>query len=175
MKEQDSDIPAVDNLDFAWKVHEQQVAWIEKVDFKASLLLPVQFGLLTLLGAVLLSDKRPKMNTVLGVLISIGVGVIGIAIALVALAVIPRLGKSSDEKSDLIYFGHLRKLDAYAIQERISTLTDADQLSAIARQLSLLSKINWTKHQRLRSGILFTLFGALFCSLPLVFSWLFLK
>jgi hypothetical protein len=164
-----------DKIDFAWKVYDQQISWIEKVDFKASLMLPVQIGLLTLLGAVLMSDKRPKLNNILDVSITFGIAFIGTAMVLTTFAVIPRLGKVSEDSDDLIYFGHLRELGAATIRSRISTLGDHAQLGAISRQLEILSKLNWTKHQFLRYGMASTLLGGILCALPVLFSWIFLK
>lgn len=175
MKEQINKIAKQNNLNFAWKVHEMQVAWIEKVDFKASLLLPVQIGLLTLLGAVLVSDKRPLLDCNSDRLIVLGILFLGLAIIFTTLAVIPRLGKSSKDTSDIIYFGHLKELSASTINDRISSLSESDQLSAVSRQVSVLARLNWSKHRLLRVGMGFTLVGALFCSLPLLFTWLVVK
>ncbi len=161
-------------LHFAWKVHSQQEVWIGKADFKASLLLPVQFGFLTILGAVLLSDRRPHLNLYLEICVALGMLVLGVAIALTTLVVIPRLGGDAQEKNDLIHFGHLHNLDAVTIKARLADLDDEGELSALSRQLSILSKVNWRKHQLVRWGIFATSIGAVLCSMPLLFSWLFL-
>lgn len=160
-------------LHFAWQVHAQQQAWIEKADFKASLLLPVQFGILTILGAVLLSNRRPHMNVLVQICVVIGMHIVGIAIVLTTLVVMPKLGGDAVEPSDLIHFGHLRKLDGATIKTRLADLVDDDELSALSRQLSVLSKLNWKKHQLVRWGITATSVGAVACSVPLLLSWLF--
>ena len=111
-------------LHFAWQVHDQQQAWIEKADFKASLLLPVQFGILTILGAVLLSNRRPHLNVLVETCVVIGMLIVGIAIVLTTLVVMPRLGGAAAEQSDLIHFGHLRHLDEATIKTRLADLDD---------------------------------------------------
>ena len=161
-------------LHFAWLVHGQQEAWIEKADFKASLLLPVQFGFLTILGAVLLSDRRPKLNLIVEISVVLGMLIVGIAIVLTTLVVMPRLGGDAAEKSDLIHFGHLRHLDGATIRARLADLDDDGELSALSRQLAVLSRVNWRKHQLVRWGIFATSMGAVLCSVPLLISWLFL-
>lgn len=161
-------------LHFAWQVHDQQQAWIEKADFKASLLLPVQFGVLTILGAVLLSNHRPHLNLIVEICIAIGVFVVGVATVLTTLVVMPRLGGEAAEKSDLIHFGHLRNLNDATIKARLADLDYEAELSALSRQLSVLSKLNWKKHQLIRWGIFATSLGAVLCSVPLLISWLFL-
>lgn len=161
-------------LHFAWQVHSQQEVWIEKADFKASLFLPMQLGILTILGAALLSNRRPHLNLIVEICVALGMLVVGVAIALTTLVVIPRLGSDAQEKIDLIYFGHLRNLDAATIKARLADLDDDGALSALSRQLSVLSKVNWRKHQLIRWGIFATSIGAVLCSVPLLISWIFL-
>lgn len=172
MKKAEARKSSENGLHFAWQVHSQQVAWIEKADFKASLLLPVQFAILTILGAVLLSDRRPHLNPVVEICVALGIVVLGIAIILTTLVVLPRLGGDSLEKNDLIHFGHLRQLDAATIKDRLVDLDEEGELSALSRQLSVLSRVNWKKHQLIWWGIVSTSFGAGLCSVPLLISWL---
>lgn len=161
-------------LHFAWQVHSQQEVWIEKADFKASLLLPVQFGILTILGAVLMSNRRPHLNLIVEICVALGMLVVGVAIVLTTLVVMPRLGGNAADDSDLIHFGHLHNLDEATIKARLADLDDDGELSALSRQLSVLSKLNWRKHQLVRWGIFATSIGAVLCSVPLLISWLFL-
>jgi len=174
MSENDSPGLNQNSVTFAWKVHDQQEAWLEKADFKASLLLPFQVGILALLGAVLLSDRRPKLDLAVGVLVSLGVAVICLGIFLAALAVTPQLDGQAGNKSDLIYFGHLRELGVTTIESRINELDSSDELSALSRQLQILSTLNWKKHRLIRWGIFATFLGAALSSIPLMISWLFL-
>ena len=173
MRKKANQKPSDNGLHFAWQVHAQQQAWIEKADFKASLLLPVQFGILTILGAVLLSNRRPHLNVLVETCLVIVMLIVGIAIVLTTLVVMPRLGVAAAEQSDLIHFGHLRKLDDATVKARLADLDDDAELSALSRQLCVLSQLNWEKHQLVRWGIFATSIGAVLCSVPLLLSWLF--
>jgi hypothetical protein len=172
MKKPEARKSSENGLHFAWQVHNHQVAWIEKADFKASLLLPVQFGILTILGAVLLSVRRPHLNPLVEICVVLGLVILGIAILLTTLVVLPRLGGDSLEKNDLIHFGHLRRLDAVSIKDLLVDLDAEGELSALSRQLSVLSTVNWKKHQLIWWGIVATSLGAGLCSIPLLISWL---
>lgn len=158
-------------LEFAWRAHSAQEAWTAKVDVKASVLLAAQVGLLVAIAALATTDGYRSSDGFPGLLVPAGVLAILAAGVASAAAVYPLLASAEATRKDLIYFGHLRHLNAQEIDQRLEELSPCDQLSAIANQLASMARSNWRKHRRLQFSIWLTGVGSVLAVVGIIASY----
>jgi Pycsar effector protein len=151
------DGPGSRPIDFAWHVHAAQEAWTAKVDVKASIVLATE---LAVIGVILAGNQRDqilgRLHGAGRVLVSAGLGAHVVAVVLIGLAVLPRLGRghpSGDPTDGAIYFGDLRHISPRALTAFLEQLAPADELRQLSRQLIEMSRINWYKHRMLQAGM----------------------
>ncbi|SHX10874.1 Uncharacterised protein [Mycobacteroides abscessus subsp. abscessus] len=137
-----------DPIDTAWKIHSALADWTGKVDTKASFALTIESALLA--GVVTLSSNDRALHGLSGwpsFWYWLGVALLVSAVVCAVLVVRPRLRKGSlspESRENFIYFGHLQ----YLTPEEIAThLSETPLLPVLAKQLSEMSKIAWTKHR----------------------------
>jgi hypothetical protein len=146
--------------EFGWQVHAALEGWATKVDVKASILLAFQGGTFifsatspqVMAGS---AGHRPLLAAAAGMMMLV------IAMALAATAILPSLGSSrrhrADHASEWIYFGHVRLWKPTELAERLSQLSERDEILALSAQLVRVSRLNWRKHRLLQASVLLTL------------------
>lgn len=161
-------------VEFGWRVHAAQEAWTAKVDGKASILLALTGAAVAAVIAGQ-ADSGP-FATLHGwrIVVFWGAVVAGcLSVVLSMAAIYPRLGPAHRKRDagdgDLIYFGHLRHVEAEEVATRLTGLTVGVETRALSRQLCAMSQLNWWKH-RLLQGALLTL-GTACLSLTVVSVW----
>ncbi|MDJ0004861.1 DUF5706 domain-containing protein [Rhodococcus fascians] len=142
------DLMGSDSIDTAWKIHAALVDWTGKVDTKASFALTIETALLA--GVVTLSGPGRVFGDLHGwsaAWYGLGVFLLVVGVVCAVWVVRPRLRSAQlpgEAAEDFIYFGHLRRLTADTVQER---LDEAPLLPVLSRQLVQMSKTAWTKHR----------------------------
>jgi hypothetical protein len=159
-------------VDFAWRVHAAQEGWTAKVDVKASIILATE---LAVIGVILAGNQNDqilgRLHGAGRVLVSMGLGAHAMAVVLIGLAVLPRLGSrhpSGDPMDGAIYFGDLRRISPRALAAFLEQLAPADELGQLSRQLIEMSRINWYKHRMLQAGMALAALGAGLVGLALI-------
>lgn len=161
-----------DRTDFAWRVHVAGLDWVARVDSKAWIALTLEIA--TLGTVVNLSADGRVLADLQGWshwLLIAGAAVVVVAAVLAAAVVNPHLGrrrgaKGAAAQADLIYFGHLRRLEDEQISKGLQALTWDEQMGMLARQLKAVSTIAWRKHQLLRASLVLWLLGVLLMTGP---------
>jgi len=162
-------------IDFAWKVHSAQEGWTAKVDAKAAILFTVE---LVLLAALIAAHGHGKligrMHGGPRLIAEIGTALAFASSFLVGGAVIPRLGRTTQYKTQsfdhFIYFGNLRHWEPKELQKRLGKLTSADELEQLSRQLVEMSKRNWVKHRWLQAAMVLALFSVVLVATSIYMS-----
>lgn len=151
-----------DPVDTAWKIHSALVDWTGKVDTKASFALTVESAILVAITA--LSSNGRRLGRIDGCAIwvlYIGVAVLALS-ALFAISVVsPNLRKRkvpSEVGENFIFFGHVRHWNPADLER---ALRERDPLPVLSRQLVVMSKIAWGKHERVKWSFLLAVLGAL--------------
>ncbi|MFF8195580.1 Pycsar system effector family protein [Streptomyces bobili] len=152
----------------AWRIHAALADWTGKVDAKAVFALTVESAALAL-TAVLRSSSRSAAGGALPglsvpALVTVGMGLLTVAVLLAVLAVVPRMGHTQVPRSGqgFIYFGDLRGL---APDDLAQTLRTTDPLPALSRQLVVMSKIAWRKHRYTQASLVLAATGLLTAAL----------
>jgi hypothetical protein len=144
-------------LETAWHIHQAQADWTGKVDTKAAFAFTVQSLFLTLSLAML-----GRMCTALEwVIYGIGAGLLVVGAVLATSVVAPSLkrrGLKRDARRHYIYFGHARHWDPAHLERE---LRRRDQLPQLARQITVMADIAWSKHVRVAWSIWLGVFGGL--------------
>nr|WP_170949063.1 Pycsar system effector family protein [Rhodococcus sp. 06-621-2] len=154
---------SADPVETAWKIHAAIVDWTGKVDTKASFTLTIESALLG--GVVALSGDGRVFHDLGGFSIVwyvLGVVTLMLSVLSVVAVVRPRLrkgGLKSEARENFVYFGHLRHLDAAAVQHHLET---SDLLPVLSKQLVEMSKIAWTKHRLVQVSMSLAPLGVLF-------------
>lgn len=147
--------PAVNSLDNAWRLHDAQMDWTGKVDAKAAFAMTFQAALLA--AAVIL---LPDMDTCIEyVFIGLSAVLVGTGTVFAATVVAPRLRSKNLAKeiaSNFIYFGHARGWEPDALAD---DLRRGDLLDQVARQVVVMADIAWEKHKRVAWSIWLTVAG----------------
>jgi len=159
-------------VEFAWRVHAAQEQWATRADSKAAVVFTVE-------GAVIAAVVAAFGNAALADSVSgwrllvVWLGILSSTVAVVTafLVVIPRLGGRWQlaRESHFIYFGHLRSWTPAGLAERLTGLSDPEQIAQLSTQLSRAGVGNWRKYVLLRAAVIAALLGALL--LVLAFAW----
>ena len=167
--------PEQRGIDFAWRVHSAQETWTAKVDAKAAILFTVELVLLAALIAAYGHGRLiGRMHRGPRLIAELGTALAFISSFLVGGAVIPRLGRTVQHKTQrfnhLIYFGHLRHWEPKELQSRLEQLTSADELEQLSRQLVEMGKRNWAKHRWLQGAMVLALFSIVLIAVSIYIS-----
>ncbi|MCX4768316.1 Pycsar system effector family protein [Streptomyces sp. NBC_01285] len=159
-------------IETAWKIQSAVADATAKADAKAALALTLQSTTLAVLS-LLASSRRAAGgfdSSVAQALLWIGVVLILAGACCAAWAVSPRLGKElrgPEPDSDFLYFGHLRLMEP-AVLER--ELLNTDPLSALSRQVVVMSEIAWAKHRRVQCSLILSVVGCGAFAMATVFA-----
>ena len=158
MAQQDPLMPS--RVDFAWRCHAAQESWTAKVDAKASIFLTANFvGLAALLAARSNPGEVVPPSGWQRFGLDTGIVLAGLATLATIVVIFPLLGPSRVAQPGAIYFGHLRGRSPDAVARQISVLGFEDQLGQLARQLVVMSRVNWMKHRVLQVAIVLAVVG----------------
>ncbi|WP_030380148.1 MULTISPECIES: Pycsar system effector family protein [unclassified Streptomyces] len=148
-----------DPVDTAWRIHAALADWTGKVDAKAGFALTLESAVLGAVIAVSGSRHRPELDGTLPViLLWLGAGLLALA-ALASVSVVgPRLRTPAghDWREHFVYFGDLRH---WAPEHLAEKLADTSPLESLSRQIVSMSRIAWTKHQRVQQSLLLAVTG----------------
>lgn len=151
----------VEQLEFAWKLHDNLSDWTARVDVKASIALAIEAAVLGFV-ITLTTDEKPLAGLVCWpawILLG-GVAMLGASVLLAILVVFPQLrGRHlrSEYQSNYVYFGHLRLWEASSLASRLESHTD--DVEVISRQLVRMSEIVWRKHVWLQWSLSLLILG----------------
>jgi len=138
---------------FAWQVHGALEAWGARVDRKAGMLLAHQGGGFLLGVTALPSHGSATIMIALVLLLT--------AMCATAAAALPVLGSAQrlarESTTNLVYFGHLRTWQPTALAAEIAQVTAHAETLMLARQLVVLSRMNWRKHRLVQASWAITL------------------
>ena len=154
-----------EQLDFAWKAHEANVAWVRNVDQKASIVLVFSTALAGVAARQALADNAPLAHaTGVKLAATIATGAFFVLAALLALFVVrphlrPRKARRL-ARDGLIYFGQLRRRSAGDIETALERLTATHARRDLARQLEAHGRIAWRKHRLLQLSLNSVILGA---------------
>lgn len=141
----------------AWQIHQAQADWTGKVDTKAAFAFTVQTLFLTFSLATLSQMCTAWEWTIYG----IGAGLLVAGAVLAASVVAPSLksrGLKRDARRHYIYFGHARHWDPAHLERE---LRRGDPLPQLARQITVMADIAWSKHVRVAWSIWLGVAGGL--------------
>lgn len=148
----------------AWQIHSSLHESTRTVDAKASFALAMESAALA--GIAALSSSGRFLDRVTGpaavVLLWVGVALLMVSAVLAVLVVVPRHNGQgrlpSPGEDEFLFYGHLRHWSPDALAQR---LTRADPLTALSRQLVVMSAIVWTKHRRVQQSLSLAVIGGL--------------
>jgi hypothetical protein len=147
---------------FAWHIHAAMESWTSRADLKASILLALQGAVLVaaITSAAVVGRSGWAVTVALG-----GIAVLMLAAGLTATATVPALGSTRAHRraspNNFIYFGHVRHRPADRLAEQLAAVTEQDQVAMLARQLVVMSVLNWRKHRLLQISMLLTVTAVL--------------
>jgi hypothetical protein len=149
-------------IEFAWRVHQEIIDWIGKVDTKAAIILPFESAVLGVV--VSLSSKGHVFAHHAGWRLCLDYGgftaFIG-ALFFSAMVVMPQLNRRRikwQPKRNAMYFGTLRRLDGEELLVRMRA-SPHNQLTMLCQHLQNTSAICWRKHSWLQSSMALLLIG----------------
>ena len=93
-----------------------------------------------------------------------GILLLLLALSAAAIAVFPRLGRSSEHQGNrqhAIYFGNLRHWNSSELRDHLAGLSQNEELDALSRQLVEMARTNWTKHRWVQVSLALSLTGIL--------------
>jgi hypothetical protein len=83
-----------------------------------------------------------------------GVALLVAAVLATCAAIVPWLGQTSrhlrESAANIVYFGHLRLWQPELLVGHLDQLTPAEETAMLARQLVIMSRLNWRKHRCLQ-------------------------
>jgi len=137
-----------------WRIHSAVAGWTSNVDSKANFALTIESGLIAGVLA-LTSDHRifHDLSGLAAVAFWTGIGVLAVAVLLVAWTVRPRLRSKSLETEavdNFLYFGHAR---FWAVDDLADGLRNADLVPMLAKQVREMSVIAWNKYKHVQRSI----------------------
>lgn len=148
-------------IETAWKIHQAQGEWTNRVDAKAAFAFTIESAALAT-AVTLTAQDRLFSNIsnlwILTIFIS-GIILLMVGAALAAMVVIPRLREkdsSRESAENFIYFGHARFWSPDRLEE---ALLHSNILPQIARQITVMSQISWIKHRRVKWSFVCALLG----------------
>lgn len=149
-------------IDNAWKIHQSLAEWTGKVDAKASFALAAESavvaGIVTLAGEDRRLSNLPDLPEQL--LFWTGLAALVVGVLFVVAVVTPQLRQrqlAQEWPSNYIYFGHLMHWDSDHLARHLHS---DDILPVLARQLTAMSAIAWTKHRRLQVSLVLAVLGS---------------
>jgi hypothetical protein len=157
--------PAITPAEFAWRTHSAITDWTAKVDAKASIVLALESAIVA--AVITFSGKDRPLSALRGWPLGtyrLGILLMAAGIALAGLVVLPSLDRCKARvhwRTEVIYFGHLRRWQPSELADYLLALPARTQLDILSRQLVTTSKIAWTKHARLQWSMLSAALGTL--------------
>jgi len=155
--------------EFAWRTHSAITDWTAKVDAKASIVLALESAITA--AVITFSGRDRPLSALHGWPLAtyrLGILFMAIGIALAGLVVFPYLDRRKARvqwRTEVIYFGHLRRWQASELADYLFDLSARAQLDILSRQLVTTSKIAWIKHARLQWSMLTAALGTLLLAL----------
>ena len=147
----------------AWRIHAALVDWTGKVDSKASFTLTIQSAVLA--GIVTLTGTGHHLHGLRGATVDgffwVGIAVLILGVLASASVVAPRVrrNKMGEEwRQNFIFFGHLKDWEP---DDLTAALSQRDILPVLSRQLVVMSKIAWQKHEQVQISMWSGAFGTL--------------
>lgn len=157
--------------EFAWHVHQTLQDWTAKVDIKASIVMALETGLLSVVfalsGPIAIAGGRSEAVFWLhrgGLLLLFGSTVLAGAV------VFPQIrcrGSARSWRDNCIYFGHLRRWKPANLWVELAANNPNRELQMLSTQLVTMSRITWRKHVTLQWSMLCALLGCLTVGLTL--------
>ncbi|MEV6527755.1 Pycsar system effector family protein [Longispora sp. NPDC051575] len=152
---------APEPVDFAWRVHGTQESWTAKADVKASIMLAFEGALLFF---VLSGQTWPAPGVPRAPWLPLAEGCVAalllVAVVATTSAILPLTGTqrelARERRRNLIYFGHVRLWSPAELSARLGTLTPAEELRMVSRQVVVMSRLNWWKHRCLQVSVALT-------------------
>jgi hypothetical protein len=151
-----------DGIDFAWRVHEALDSWTGKVDTKASIALGIEIAVFGFV--VTLSEKPNRLSALKGTdltLLQAGLASVALSILLALAVVFPQIARLKSRrnwKSNMIFFGHLRRWQPAELAEALRQGPPEEE--QLARQLVEMSKVAWRKHAWLQWSVVSFIAGS---------------
>jgi hypothetical protein len=155
--------------EFAWRTHSAITDWTAKVDAKASIVLALESAIMA--AVITFSGRDRPLSALHGWPLAtyrLGILFMAIGIALAGLVVFPYLDRRKARvqwRTEVIYFGHLRRWQPSELADYLFDLSARAQLDILSRQLVTTSKIAWIKHARLQWSMLTAALGTLLLAL----------
>jgi Family of unknown function (DUF5706) len=155
--------PNTEGTDFAWRVHDALDSWTGKVDTKSSIALGIEIAVFGFVVA--LSEKPGRFSALKGTDLTffrVGLTLVMLSILLSLAVVFPQLHRIKSRrnwKTNMIYFGHLRRWSPADLAKALVAGPPEDE--QLARQLVEMSKIAWRKHVWLQWSLISFAAGAL--------------
>jgi hypothetical protein len=151
-------------LEFTWNAHQAVSDWSARLDTKSSILLSLETAATVVVvaatetGHVFARLQDLRLYAFRG-----GLGLLLISIALAAFVVFPKSGqrKVHGGPSGIVYYGDVRRWDAYELYAYLSTLKPQQYLKLLTDQLVTLSRYAWKKHLQLRASMFLAALGAI--------------
>lgn len=148
-------------IDNAWKIHAAISDWTKGVDSKASFVLTIEAAILA--GVISMMGGSRQLAHLHGawenLLLYVGIGAVVVALVLVAWVVRPRTRNHKVEQEapyNFLYFGHLN----FRLPEDVErALEHEDLLPVLSRQLVMMGRIAWDKHNLLKWSLTAAMLG----------------
>jgi len=146
-------------LETAWRLHASVQDWVGKVDAKASFAFGLEVAVITAVLALTTKGDASLDSWHEVTLFIVGVVLIGLAIVMASLAVVPRIRmrRHLEAKShDFVYFGQLKNWHPDDLQE---ALLERSPLEGLSKQLVVISRIAWRKHRLVQASLALSIVG----------------
>jgi len=153
-------------------VHSAQEQWATRADTKAAVVFTVEGAIIAAIVAAF--SNAALAGSIFGWrLLMVWLGTLSSTVAVVTafLVIIPQIGgrRRMAREAHFVYFGHLRFWEAAELAERLTALSDPEQIAQLSAQLTKVGAGNWRKYLLLRAAVIAALLGALL--LVLAFAW----
>lgn len=159
------DTPA--QIEFAWKTHEYVRSMLQFADAKAAVVVAWSSALL---GALLSNRAIERVGLSYdGVLSIVSLALMSAAFFVAVFAVVPRLGKSSNER--MLYFRCIASYeDAFLYEELVEKLDSRDILREVTHHTSDLASITERKHLLVVRAVWIALAGSAFSTVTVLLA-----
>lgn len=161
-----------DPIETAWRIHGAVADWTGKVDTKATFALTIESAVLV--GIVALSGDGHRLSGLHGFgsqfVYWFGISLLVVGVLCAVKAVAPGLRHKKlpvEQRDNFIYFGHLKSWDPSRLE---TALKDKDILPVLSRQLVVMSKIAWHKHQMVLASLVSSVAGTAVVALAAAIS-----
>lgn len=150
-----------DKIDFLEKEIDRLLGWIQSVESRMTLILPLSTAMLSVLA--ILAPRFSEWSVGAGIFSAFAVSFLASSIACAAVASFPR---TSGPKGSLVYFGGIATKEREQYKNAISTLDEDDYIADLAAQCHVNAQIAAKKY----SWIQRSLASLFLSSLPWVIS-----